>query len=209
LTTPLPVPISRNSKRRPPVSSASGPYRATFSGASVKLLIRTAPCTPCGPVTTPRQTRFAASVTGYHLDPPARSAPTAGGACGFFGGLCPLLRARLRPRLDRVVGDRGFLDQTSIAQETGDALGRQGADPEPMPDPLGFEGHSIVMRALEHRVVGPELLDEATVARAARVGDDDAVEGALLGTTARQADFQRHAVSFSYRNPPGSSPARP
>ena len=33
-----------------------------FSGHAVKLLIRTAPLTPCGPVTTPTQTCFVAAV---------------------------------------------------------------------------------------------------------------------------------------------------
>src|SRR6266481_2655359 len=78
-----------------------------------------------------------------------------------------------------------------------------------MLDALGFEGHPIGMRAVEHRVVGPELFDEAAVARAARVGDDDAVIRALFGTAARQADLQRHSAFLCYRNPPGSSPARP
>src|SRR5271166_999702 len=78
-----------------------------------------------------------------------------------------------------------------------------------MLDAFGFEGHPIGVRAVEHRVVGPELFDEAAVAWAARVGHDDAVIGALFGTATSEADLQRHAVSLSYRNPPGNSPARP
>src|SRR5690606_10199627 len=39
-----------------------------------------------------------------------------------------------------------------------------------------------------NRVVEPEALDEFAVAPAALVRRDDVIEGALLGTTARQAD---------------------
>ena len=42
------------------------------------------------------------------------------------------------------------------------------------------------------RIEGAELLDEAAVARQARVGDDNAVERTLLGAAARQTNFQRH-----------------
>ena len=34
-----------------------------------------------------------------------------------------------------------------------------------MLDPFGFQGHPIGVRAVEHRVVGPELLDKAAIAR--------------------------------------------
>ena len=50
----------------------------------------------------------------------------------------------------------------------------------------------VVLR--QHRVVGAQHLDEAAVARAARIGDDDAVERALLGAAARQTNSHAHAV---------------
>jgi hypothetical protein len=39
-----------------------------------------------------------------------------------------------------------------------------------------------------HGIVGADLLDKAAVARAARIGHDDAVEGPLLCAAARQSD---------------------
>src|SRR5579863_162108 len=156
-------------------------------GSAVKLLIRTAPLTPCGAVTTPRQTRLATAVA------------SAGGGLGGLGrGLRLFLRLLPRLRLFRVVRHRRLRRDAGLAEEARDALARQRADAEPMRDPLGFEGHAIGMRAVEHRVVGAELFDEAAVARAARIRDDDAVIGPLLGAAAREPDLQCHeAASLS------------
>jgi hypothetical protein len=57
-------------------------------------------------------------------------------------------------------------------------------------DPLFLQGDPVGMAAIEHRVVGAELLDEPPVARTARVGDDDRVEWPLLGAAAGEPDFQ-------------------
>jgi len=111
--------------------------------------------------------------------------------------LQPFLRACLGPRLDRGLVYGGLLDQAGIAEKAGDAIGGKSADPEPMLDPLGFEGHPIGVRPVEHRIIGPELLDKAAIARTARVRNDDAVVGAFFGPSARQPDLQRHLVTFS------------
>jgi hypothetical protein len=49
-------------------------------------------------------------------------------------------------------------------------------------------------------IEGADLFDEAAVARHARVGDDDAVERALLGAGARETDFQGHFNFLSGQN---------
>ena len=110
-----------------------------------------------------------------HLEAPSLRRCRAGGrAGGFLGRLRALLRLGFRRRFDRRLADRRLLDQAGIAEEARDPVGRQRADPEPMLDPLVLQGHAVGMAAIEHRIVGAELLDKAAVARAARIGDDDA-----------------------------------
>jgi len=46
------------------------------------------------------------------------------------------------------------------------------------------------------RIEGADPLDEAAVARHARVGDDDAIERPLLGAAAGETDFQGHGFPF-------------
>src|SRR5690606_4493961 len=53
--------------------------------------------------------------------------------------------------------------------------------------------HDALLAAGGDRVVVPDALDVAAVARAAAVGDDDVVEGALLGATACKSDLD-HGV---------------
>jgi hypothetical protein len=55
-------------------------------------------------------------------------------------------------------------------------------------DTLVHQRDALGMFARQQRIVGPELLDEAAVARAARVGDDDVEERPLLGAVAGHAD---------------------
>src|SRR3954465_5589741 len=62
-------------------------------------------------------------------------------------------------------------------QELLDRVGRLGAAIQPVPDPLLVEHDR---RGVGLRVVATERLDEATVARRARVGDDDAPHRVLL-----------------------------
>src|SRR6516165_9145854 len=133
---------------------------------------------------------------GAYAVPHASAAAGSGGAC-LFGGLQPFLRSRLGPRLDRGILDRRLFDQSSITEKAGDPIGRQRAGAEPMLDALCLQRDPIGVRPVEHRVVGPELFDKAAVTRAARIRDDDAVIGALFRAAARQADLQRHALTFS------------
>jgi hypothetical protein len=42
----------------------------------------------------------------------------------------------------------------------------------------------------QERIIGADLLDIAPVARAPRIGDDDAVIGPLLGAGPRKSDLQ-------------------
>jgi hypothetical protein len=45
------------------------------------------------------------------------------------------------------------------------------------------------MAAVEYRVIGPDALDKAAVARTARIGDDDTVIGSFFGPAAGEADL--------------------
>src|SRR6185295_9306471 len=64
-------------------------------------------------------------------------------------------------------------------------------------DALLVERHALLAFARQHRVVGPDFLNEAAVARAARVGDHDVVERALLGAVPCHADGN-HSWSFRW-----------
>src|SRR5690606_23941429 len=59
---------------------------------------------------------------------------------------------------------------------------------DPVVDAAGVEHHAL-LGALGDGVVVTHALDVAAVARAARVGHDDVVEGALLGAAAGEADL--------------------
>jgi hypothetical protein len=59
---------------------------------------------------------------------------------------------------------------------------------------LGVEHDALLVVLGEQRIIGADLLDEAAVARRARIGDDDTVIGTLLGATARQADRYGHVL---------------
>src|SRR5215831_15883115 len=77
----------------------------------------------------------------------------------------------------------GLLDQLA------DGVRRRGPDLQPV-----RHAHLVVaqLRRIAGRIVDTELLDVAAVARAARVGGDDAVERSLLGSLAREADLDGH-----------------
>src|SRR5215471_5532261 len=121
---------------------------------------------------------------------PMSSATATGGSGSFFRRLSPFLGARLWPRLRRRLPNCRLFDETGVAKKSRDAIGRQRADAEPMLNPFGLQCDPIGVRAIEHRVVGPEFLDKATVARTARIRDNDTVIGSLFRTTPRQADLQ-------------------
>src|SRR3954454_23772799 len=83
------------------------------SGFSVKLLIRTAPCTPCGPVIAPTQTRCAC--------PSPRPSPRKRGE-GEEGG-----KPRAPPEWgeggDRIAGGRGAFDDAAAIRLRSAAAG--------------------------------------------------------------------------------------
>jgi hypothetical protein len=101
-------------------------------------------------------------------------------------------RGFARPRRSggsgRLRASLGLLDQVS------DLVGHLRALSDPVLHALGIELDAL-LGAGGDRVVETHALDVAAVARAAAVGDDDVVEGALLGATARQADLD-HVLQF-------------
>src|SRR6266542_7131393 len=68
-------------------------------------------------------------------------------------------------------------------------VGRLRADPEPMQRALLVD---LDHRGVVHRLIPADVLDEPAVAGAPLVGDDDPVEGALLGPQSLQSDTNRH-----------------
>jgi hypothetical protein len=65
-----------------------------------------------------------------------------------------------------------------------------------MLDALGLHHQPLGMPAVEHRIVGAELLDEAAVARAARIRHHNAVEGALFRAAPRHTNLEAHEFSL-------------
>src|SRR5205814_6047789 len=118
------------------------------------------------------------------------SGAAGGSAGGLFGLLGAGLRLGLWRRFERRFADCRLLDEPGIAEETRHPVAGLRSDPEPMLDPLFLQGHAIGVAAIEHRVVGAELLDKPPVARAARVGNDDRVERPLLGAATGEPNFQ-------------------
>src|SRR6185437_4841535 len=109
-----------------------------------------------------------------------------GAGLGAFG--------RLLARLGALgVVARGALGEAGGVEEAQHAVGRLGADAQPMLDALGDQRHALA-RILELGVVMADLLDEAAVTRAAGIGDDDVVVGALRGAGTGKADLERHAL---------------
>src|SRR5262245_14657054 len=96
---------------------------------------------------------------------------------GFRSGGSGLLLCRLAARLDQL----------------GHGVRRARAHRQPV-------GEARLVEADLHRrgvgVVDADVLDEATVARRARVGRDDAVEGALLASLAGEPEVHGHWFSL-------------
>src|SRR3546814_2410512 len=79
-------------------------------------------------------------------------------------------------RLVRVVARGAFLDAGGV-KEAGDAVARLRADAQPMRGAFAVELHALGIILGEQRVVAADTLDEAAVARGARVSNDDLVIG--------------------------------
>src|SRR5690606_13014555 len=106
------------------------------------------------------------------------------GCCGGLGGLffSAFLGLVARFALLRVVA--GFaLHNAGGVEETQNAVGRLGANANPVLGALGVQNNALFVVLGEQRVEGADLLDEAAVARRTGVSDDDLVERALLGAT--------------------------
>src|SRR6185312_11611510 len=159
------------------------------AGAAAKLLTRTCPRTPCAPIMAPISTRsgraMSLCLSGVTLGSRRRRRRGRARRRGFA-----LLRLFTRRRAFRRLADFRLRAQTRFAEEARDALARQGADAEPMLDPLGPELHPLGIVLLQHRVIGAELLDEAPVARASAVRHHDLIEGPLFGAGPRHANFK-------------------
>src|ERR671912_53703 len=141
--------------------------------------MRTRPRTPCGAATTPSRTR-AAFIRG---------------GTGSGGRLHALLRLGARLRLLGLVAAFARLHHLGLRQELGDAVRRLSADLQPMRDALLVERDALSVLARQQGVVGAELLDEAAIARAARIGHDDVEERPLLGTVTGHTN-SKHSFSF-------------
>ncbi len=103
-----------------------------------------------------------------------------------------VLRLLLRRGLHRLLPVHRHRAEAGLAQEAGDAVGRQGALADPVAD-ARRTGDALLMFGRQHGVVAAQLLDEPAVPRAAAVGNHDVVVRALLGAGAGQADFQAHS----------------
>ena len=93
-----------------------------------------------------------------------------------------------RQVLLRLVRRCALVGQAGGPEEPRHPVGRQGADAEPMPDPLFLQDDPVRMVFRQHRVVGADTLDEAAVAGHPRIGHDNAVEGALFRPAPGQSD---------------------
>src|SRR3546814_658689 len=76
--------------------------------------------------------------------------------------------------------------------QVGDLVGHLRALPDPVLDALGVEFHAL-LGASGDRIVETHALDVAAVARAAAVGDDDVVEGALLRAATGEANLDHYS----------------
>lgn len=75
-----------------------------------------------------------------------------------------------------------------LLEEEGDRVRRLGAALQPVVDLRDVETELGAAR-----VVRTDALDETAAARAALIGDDDAVEGGLVRARSREADVNGHA----------------
>src|SRR4029079_1157800 len=186
-------PRSRNAPSRSthPSSRATGPFECTSNSAmgisfhpsrvctiqrpkppmeaarSVKVLTLTQPFTPNGPRMRPTTTRVVS---------PGREPALRGCLLGGFGrGAGGLLLATLDQLLHRVGGLR------ALRHPVGDAIERE-----------------AILRLVLGRlgIVETDALDEAPVARHARIGNDDVVERAVFGSATRHS-YDDHLLAPS------------
>src|SRR6516165_666339 len=118
---------------------------------------------------------------------------------GFFrsggGGSGALLSLLLRQGLFRIIVRLAFGNAQPI-EKAGNTIGRLRALGDPGCHLLGIEHDAVGGILRLQRIESAETFDETAIARRVGIGDDDAIEGALFGATARQPDFQGHFSSF-------------
>src|SRR4051812_7666481 len=97
---------------------------------------------------TPIQTRLSCAVIAQPALPWRRATALRAARCGrsgLGGDLGALLRLGFRGRFDRGLADRRLFDNSGIAEELGDPLGRLRPNPEPVPDALLLQRHPLGM----------------------------------------------------------------
>src|SRR6185437_2960172 len=162
-------------------------------GSPVSDLTRTSPRTPWAAPNTPMRIRRSG----------ARKVASGGGRFGglgggSLGGRGALLRLLARLGLFRVQA-RFALGEAEAVEQAQHAIGRLRALGEPGLGLLLVEREAACVVLGLHRIERADLLDEAAIARRAGVGDDDAIERALLRARAGEPDFQGHfRSSFSF-----------
>ena len=161
---------------------------------------------PAAPCHSPGR-RFARPALRPGPLPPGRLPPGLRPLGGFGVGGFLLLLALFDALLGLLAGLRLLriepclaLQHAGLVEEAEHAVGRLRALREPMLDALKVELDALGVLRGEEGIVGPDLLDEAAVARRALVGDDDPVEGPLLGAAPRQSDLHCHCSVPFERN---------
>src|SRR5512132_3221534 len=117
------------------------------------------------------------------------SGMVSGMVSGMFSGMLPAGRSGGPGGLRVLLLRREALPDADLGHQHPDGVGRLRADPEPMQRTLLVD---LDHRGGVHRLIPADVLDEPAVARAPLVGDDDPVEGALLGPQPLQPDANRH-----------------
>src|SRR5438067_1741657 len=145
-------------------------------------------------------------------DPAMAPQSLRGGALRLGGGSGALLRFLFRLGFLRIVVDPR-LHQTGLGQHLVDAVRTHRTLAQPGLRHLEVELDAIGMIRRQQRIVEADLLDEAAVARAARIRDHDVVMGAFLGAAASQTNAKSHGFflvveGLNYRrgNMPGGKP---
>ena len=102
----------------------------------------------------------------------------------FFGAFLGLFA---RDCLVGVAARSALLDASGV-EETGDAVARLGADAQPMRGAFAVELDALGIVLGEQRIVAADAFDEAAIARAARIGDNDFVIGTLFRAAASETN---------------------
>src|ERR1019366_459532 len=136
-------------------------------------------------------------LVGSGLDGRRRLGRRVAGFLGLGGFLFLGLAFLARDRLFRIVGFFPLHDAGGI-EEASHGVGRLRALLHPGLHLVEIELEPLGLFLRQQRIEIAEPLDEAAVARRARVGDDDVIDRPLLGSGAGHADDERHFRFLSY-----------